>query len=431
MSDRLHFAEGGAHESITAERARQLLEAMLAGFGTLKRVLLIPPDFTRAHAWAGELTVMLYGMLSAGSHVEILPALGTHVPMTAEELAAMFPGIPASAFRVHRWREDLVRLGEVPGELVREVSSGRLDYRIPCEINRLLVEGQWDRIISIGQLVPHEVVGIANQNKNIFVGVGGGETINKTHFLGAVCNMESIMGRARTPVRQVFDYMGSHFTSHLPITYLLTVRAKDGEGRLVTRGLYAGDGGECFRRGAALSREVNLKFLDEPLRKVVVYLDPGEFKSTWLGNKAIYRTRMAIADGGELLVLAPGVETFGEDRGIDALIRKYGYRGTAATLDAVQNNADLKASLSSAAHLIHGSSEGRFRVTYCAGKLSRGEVEGVGFSCGDLAGNLDRYSPARLHDGVNRLADGEEVFYISNPALGLWALRSSFEGETA
>jgi hypothetical protein len=234
------------------------------------------------------------------------------------------------------------------------------------------------------------------------------------------------MGRTDTPVRRVLDYAAERLARHLPIVYVLTVRARDGQGRLVTRGLYAGDDAACFRRGAELCRRVNLDLLPRAPRKVVVYLDPLEYKSTWLGNKAVYRTRMAIADGGELVVLAPGVRTFGEDETIDRLIRRHGYRGTPATLEAVRRQPELAANLSAAAHLIHGSTEGRFTVTYCPGHLTRAEVEGVGFRYGDLASLMGRYAPQRLQDGWNRLADGEEVFAISNPALGLWGTAERF-----
>ena len=421
-----YFAEGSPTSVIDEARAGELLDHMLEQLGPLRRVVIVPPDYTRAHSWAGELTVMLHERLKASAQVEIMPALGTHAPMTAVELDAMFPGIPHEAFRVHDWRRDLVRLGEVPGEFIQEVSEGRLDYTIACEVNRLLVEGAWDRIISVGQLVPHEVAGIANQSKNIFVGTGGADTINKTHFLGAVYGMERMMGRADTPVRRVLDTMTEHFAGDLPISYVLTVRARDTSRRLVTRGLYAGDDAACFMRGAELCRRVNVDLLDEPIREAVVYLDPAEFRSTWLGNKAIYRTRMAMADGGELIILAPGVREFGEDAEIDRLIRAYGYRGTPHTLEMVKAHDELRSNLSAAAHLIHGSSEGRFTITYCPGHLTRDEIESVGFQYANLDGMMERYNPQQLPDGCNTILDGERVFFVSNPGLGLWALRSQF-----
>jgi nickel-dependent lactate racemase len=297
-------------------------------------------------------------------------------------------------------------------------------------VDQLLVNGGHDLILSIGQVVPHEVIGMANYNKNIFVGTGGSEGINKSHYLGAVYGMERIMGRADNPVRRVLNYASEHFAAHLPVVYVLTVVSKNDAGELAIRGLFIGDDAECFERAAELSLRVNFVMMDREIRKAVVYLDPHEFKSTWLGNKSVYRTRMALSDGGELIVLAPGVKEFGEDPGIDALIRKYGYAGTPAVLDAVEKNADLGANLSAAAHLIHGSSEGRFTITYCPGGLTRREVEGVNFLYASPDDMTRKYDPSKLVDGFNTV-DGEEIFYISNPALGLWAYRGRFTEKMA
>jgi nickel-dependent lactate racemase len=436
------LSDGTPHTEIDEARTKVHVQSLLAQLrqrSTLRRVLILPPDMTRLHSWAGFLTCVLYEQLHDKAEVAILPAVGTHLPMTDDELAHMFPGLPRNIFHAHDWRHGVVPLGEVPADLVHQVSEGKLDFSIKVELDRLIVDQQWDAIISVGQLVPHEVIGIANHNKNVFVGAGGSDLINKSHWLGAVYGIERIMGRADTPVRAVLDYASAHLAQHLPIVYLLTVRARRippspllGEGsgvrgELVTRGLYAGDDRGCFEQGAALCRQVNLDRLERAPMKVVVYLDPLEFKSTWLGNKAIYRTRMAIADAGELIVLAPGVRTFGEDATIDRLIRRFGYRGTPTTLAQVRENPELALNLSASAHLIHGSSEGRFTIRYCPGSLSRAEIEGVGFEYGDLAAMTQRYDPQRLRDGWNRLADGEEIYYISNPALGLWGTADRFD----
>ncbi len=423
-----HFAEGSPNAVIDDGRAVALLHSLADRLGRPRRVLIVPPDATRLHSGAGMLTSVLYRRLIDTAELEILPALGTHTAMTAEQRAVMFPDLPASAFRTHDWRHDLVRLGEVPATFIREASEGRVDYPVSCEVNRRLVEGRWDAIISIGQVVPHEVVGIANHNKNILVGLGGPDTIHKTHFLGAVHGMERMMGRTASPVRDVLNYMAQRFLRDLPITYVLTVRAPDPAGGMVTRGLYAGDDESCFLAAADLCRRVNIDQLAAPLRRVVVWLDPLEYHSTWLGNKAIYRTRMALADGGELIILAPGVREFGEDPAIDRLIRRFGYRGTPHTLRMAAEHPELAANLSAAAHLIHGSSEGRFHIRYCPGGLSRNQIEGVGFAFGDLDVLCGRYNPRHLRNGFNTLPDGEEVFFISNPALGLWGLRTRFEG---
>ncbi len=421
----LLFAHGSAETAFTPGEVREALFSSLDRLGGRKRVLAIPPDFTRFHSHSGPLTRLVHAYF--GERLTgILPAIGTHTPMTEAEIGRMFGDTPRGLFRVHDWRQGFTTLGEVPPDFVREVSGGQIDYGIPIQVDDLVAEGGHDLILSIGQIVPHEVIGMAGYNKNIFVGTGGAEGINKTHFLGAVYGMERMMGRADTPVRRVLDYGSEHFARHLPIVYVLTVVGKDERGALALRGLFIGDDAECFRRAAALSLRVNFRLLDAPVRKAVVYLDPSEYRSTWLGNKSIYRTRMALADGAELVVLAPGLAEFGEDAKIDRLIRKYGYAGTPRVLELVRIREDLRESLGTAAHLIHGSTEGRFSVTYCPGSLTREEIEAVNFRYADLKTMRERYDPGHLSDGFNTLADGEEIFYISNPGLGLWATRERF-----
>jgi len=422
----LLFAEGSEEKVFSNEELKASLFKSLERLGKRERVLALPPDFTRFHSHAGLLTSMTYEFFGE-KLVDILPALGTHYAMTENEIDKMFKGVPHNLFRVHNWKSDLVTLGEVPSEFVAEVSENKLNYKWPAQVNKLLVEGGHDLILSLGQVVPHEVVGMANYNKNIFIGTGGAEGINKSHFLGAVFGMERMMGCADTPVRRVLNYASDHFAKHLPIIYVLTVVAKDDSGKLVVRGLFIGDDYECFEKAAELSLKVNFEMLDEPLKKVVVYLDPSEFKSTWLGNKSIYRTRMAIADEGELIVLAPGLKEFGEDPGIDKLIRKYGYVTTPEVLQLVDENEDLQNNLSAAAHLIHGSSEGRFNITYCPGNITKEEIESVNFNYADLDSMMKKYNPQKLKDGFNKMPGGEEIFFISNPALGLWAHKDKFK----
>jgi len=394
--------------------------AALVKIGQRKKILVVPPDFTRFHSRAGDITTLLYNYFRE-SLTDILPALGTHSPMTESEIAEMYKGVPKELFRIHDWRKDVVTVGTVPAEYISELTEGKLNYTWPAQLNRIVKSGGHDLIISVGQVVPHEVVGMANYNKNLFVGTGGPEGINKSHFVGAVYGMERMMGKADTPVRRLLNYASEKFIPDLPVVYIHTVVGRDETGKLVIRGLYIGDDYEVFRLACDLSLKVNFTALDKPLSKTVVYLDPAEFKSTWLGNKSIYRTRMAMADEGELIILAPGLKEFGEDKEIDRLIRKYGYRGTPSTLKAVEKNAELKDNLSAAAHLIHGSSEGRFSITYCPGHLTKQEIESVNFRFGDLKTYMKKYDPSKLKEGYNTLQNGEEIYYISNPAIGLWA----------
>lgn len=420
----LYCSVGSVETDLASRQLDYLLVESLAKLGPRNKVLAVPPDQSRAHSHAGELTGFAWHYY--GDRLKaVLPALGTHTAMRPEQIAQMFGDVPQELFRVHNWRSDIETLGEVPSEFIREQSEGKLSYPWPAQVNRLVAQGGYDLILSIGQVVPHEVIGMANYTKNILVGTGGREGINRSHYLGAVYGMERIMGRAQNPVRKVLNYASDHFLAHLPIVYVLTVVGSREGGGLAVRGLFIGDDAECFNLAAELSLKVNFSMVDEPIQKAVVYLDSHEFHSTWIGNKAIYRTRMALADGAELIILGPGVKEFGEDKGIDRLIRRYGYRGTPATLKAVEADPELASDLSAAAHLIHGSSEGRFKITWCPGELSQEEVESVGYSYGDLKTMMEAYDPRKLRQGVNRV-NGETVFFVGNPGLGLWAHRSRF-----
>lgn len=430
----LYVNRGGETLAISDDELRALVRQTVSaacaavGEASPKRLLLLPPDHTRLNSRAGRITEILWEEYAADCAIDIMPALGTHSAMTDAQLEMMFgTKIPKSAFRVHDWRNGVRTLGTISSAMIQELSKGQLDYEVQVQADNILFD-DYDLILSIGQVVPHEVVGMANYTKNIMVGVGGSDMINKSHFLGAVSGMEQLMGRADSPVRRLFNYGTDTYLSDLPIVYLQTVMARDdATGKMAMRGFFSGMGEDAFLAACKLSVATNLVLLGKPIRKAVVFLDPDEFKSTWLGNKAVYRTRMAIADDGDLIILAPGLKEFGEDPQIDKLIRKYGYKGTPNTLKAVRENQDMRDNLGAAAHLIHGSSEGRFRITYCPGPgVTEAEIRQVGFEYGDLAKMTERYNPATLKDGYNTLPDGEEVFYISNPALGLWALKEKF-----
>ena len=421
--------------SLYSERPEGLLDselyealdlAILSQKDRLRKVLLLPPDFTRFHSGAGKIANHLYHVLKDTCQVDVMPTLGTHVPMTDEEIRQMYGDIPLERFIVHNWREDVVKLGEVPQEYVTEVSEGLVNEAIPVEVNRLVVDPSYDLVLSIGQVVPHEVVGMANYGKNLFVGCGGKDMINIVHMLGAFYGLERLMGRDFSPVRKVFDYAEEHFLQKVPLCYILTVTTAP-KGEIQMHGLFIGRERRAFEEAVALAQQTNMIFVDKPMKKCVVLLDEHEFKTTWVGNKAVYRTRMAIADGGELVILAPGVERFGEDMGIDAIIRKYGYCGRENVLRLVKENRDLQENLGAAAHLIHGSSDGRFSITYCTQKVPEEEIRQVHFNWAPYAETVKRYNPETLSDGWNTLPDGEEIYFVRNPALGLWASRDRFE----
>ena len=420
------FKTASVEEGLTPEEIKAALLESLEG-RDVKNALILPPDFTRFHSNAGYITNVYYHALTErGASVDILPALGTHVPVTPEQSAAMYGDVPYERLIPHNWRTDVVRLGEVPAEFLEEVTEGIWRDPVSEQVNRLIMDEKYDLIISPGQVVPHEVIGMANHAKNIFVGVGGSDMINKSHMVGAVYGMERMMGKDHTPVRKVFDYGMEHFLKDRPILFALTVTTAPG-GNIRTHGLFIGEGRKCLEEAIKLAQEKNIDFVETGIKKCVVYLDPSEFHSTWLGNKAVYRTRMAMADGGELIILAPGIVRFGEDDLVDELIRKYGYRGRVRILEEFNKpeNQDLRDNMGAAAHLIHGSSDDRFTITYAVEKISQEEIAGVGFQSASYQELVKKYDPTKLNYGYNTV-DGEEIYFIPNPALGLWINREKF-----
>lgn len=423
------YLKAANENGLSPEEIRGALLRSLEG-KNLHRVLIIPPDFTRFHSNAGFITNVYYHALTErGCRVDILPALGTHTPVTREQAEAMFGDVPFEKFLVHNWRTDVIRLGEVPGDYISSITDGLWKDPVSVEINRRIMDPAYDLIISPGQVVPHEVIGMSNHAKNLFVGVGGSDMINKSHMIGAVYGMERMMGRDNTPVRKIFDYGMEHYLKDRPILFALTVTTAPG-GKIRTHGLFLGEGRECLTQAVKLAQEKNIDFVEHGLRKCVVYLNPEEFKSTWLGNKAVYRTRMAMADGGDLVILAPGIRQFGEDAQVDRLIRKYGYRGRLRTLEEFNKpeNQDLRDNMGAAAHLIHGSSDGRFRITYAVRSISKQEIADVGFLAADYNELSVKYNPETLRYGYNTMPDGEEIYFIPNPALGLWINHEKFKG---
>lgn len=406
---------------ISFEEIEKAMDKLLKQYDNLKKVLIIPPDFTRCFSMAGEITQILYKKLSPSTTVHVMPALGTHMPLNEEEHKKMFGDVvPKEAILVHHWQTDTISIGSVPKEYVEEISEGLYSTEIEVEVNEKLINGGYDLILSIGQVVPHEVVGMANYSKNIFVGVGGRQMINKSHMLSAICGMEKALGAADTPARKVFDYGQEHFLKDLPLIYIQTVTTLKEED-IILNGLYIGRSRTPFEKAVNLSSKLNICHVERRTKKMVTYLDPDELKTTWVGNKGVYRTRMAIEDGGELIVLAPGVKAFGENEEMDNMTRKYGYKGRDYILKLF-NEGKFGNKVMSAAHLIQGSSDGRFTITYATRpeNLSKEEINSVGYEWMDYEEAAKLYNPDTLKEGWNILENGEEIYFVKTPALGLW-----------
>jgi nickel-dependent lactate racemase len=415
----LYFSRGGKNLTLGMQDFLEAISTTLEKLPAVRKVLAVPPDHTRMDSQAGP--IMHAALKVLGKKLtDVMPALGTHSAMNEEELTKMYGDFPRDLIRVHHYRTDVDTLGYVESDFVREVTEGYYDKPWPAQVNKMISQGDHDLILSIGQVVPHEVIGMANYTKNIFVGTGGSDGIDGSHYLSALYGMERVMGRCETPLRKILNRAADLFLTHRPVVYVLTVVESTPDRGPVVRGLYVGDDHTVFYTAGELAAQVNCFRIPEAPKKMVVWMDPSKYKKTWVANKAIYRTRMAIATGGKLVVIAPGVEKFGEHEDVDSLIRRYGYRTTPQVMDLVAKNPDLAANLSTAAHLIHGSTEERFEVEYCPGKLTRKEIESVGYGYGESKTAIAEYRIDECQDGWNTSRSGERFYFISNPGLGLW-----------
>jgi nickel-dependent lactate racemase len=408
--------------------ALRLLDEARGRIGNeLRRVLLLPPDLTRAHSGSGKITETLYNALAPHCDVHVFPTLGQHVPHTAEQNRWVFGSIPNERIHVHDWIGGVTRVGVIPGEMVAKSTGGVADWDIPVDLNRSLMSEKWDLIINIGHVVPHEVLGFANHNKNYFIGLGGKETICASHLAAAIYGIENNLGKLVTPLRSCFNWAEQEFLGHLPDVYFQVVMKRSPDNRLVTCGVYVGDDLETYLMAVRASNKENITIMEKPVSRAVAVMQADEFHSTWVANKAVYRTRMALADGADLLIIAPGLKRFGEQESVDRLIRKYGYRGTPYTLKQYKENSDLLELAHAAAHLIHGSSEGRFTISYAPGHLTKNEIEQVNYRYVALDEALAKYPSAKMNEGWNIMPDGEEIFFISTPSSGLWATQSRLD----
>jgi nickel-dependent lactate racemase len=406
-----------------------LLESAGQLLGDAQRVLIVPPDFTRLHSFAGEIVNLI--MASFGDRVAgVLPATGTHRPMTREEISTMYGFVPTELIRERDWRRSAVRVGELSASEVREVTAGLLDESVPIEIDRALLDPSVDLILSLSQVVPHEVVGLSGHAKNLLVGAGGPSMVNVSHYLGALVGIEEVLGRIATLPRELLERaMDRAMRSLRRVSYLHVVVGADPDRptRRTPIGWYGGEDRAPFRLAARHAQRENITVLQEPVDRAVVFVDPQVYQSTWLANKAIYRTRMAIRDGGELIVVAPGVSHFGEDSKADALIRRIGYRGRDYALGRMAVDPELAGERSVVAHSLHGSSEGRFTIAYAATQLTKDELQSVGFE----AAPVDRWSRYFFGDthpmGVHEI-EGVTTLFVDDPGQGLWMSRDRAQG---
>lgn len=351
---------------------REALEVVQPG----ERVLAIIPDKTRDDNT--DLLFPIANKFLTERGVECFDALvaqGTHPPMTEPQKLAKI-GVDRFSGRIfdHSWdrADEIVTLGELSAETVSALTNGLIDHAVPVTINKLLAAGVYDTVLVFGATVPHEVAGFAGGAKYFFPGVAGPEVTHTTHWLGALAGIENTIGQVETPTRKLIEAAADFIPAR--IISLNTVVSRDAAGRLVTYALFAGEIRESFRRAAAVSREVHIRYTGRKYQRVIALLDP-HYDELWVGGKASYKLGAIIEDGGELIIYAPHLTKISETHG--ALIEKYGYAPLESVRDMLGVSQELRENLCIAAHLAHVAYAGRvdaegrivprFRITMATG----------------------------------------------------------------
>ena len=335
-----------------------IVHEALNGIQRDERVLAIIPDKTR-----DDNTDLLFPIANeflkrrGVATLDVLVAQGTHPAMSeAQKLAKIGLAVFAGKLFDHHWDrpDELTILGELSADKVSELTGGLVDEAVPVSINKLLAPGVYDTVLVFGATVPHEVAGFAGGAKYFFPGVAGPELTHKTHWLGALAQIENIIGHVETPTRRLIEAAAELIAAR--VISLNSVVSRDANGELVTYALFTGDIREAFRSAAEVSRRVHIRYLDRKYRKVVALLDP-HYDEMWVGGKASYKLGAIVEDGGELIIYAPHLTKISETHG--ALIEKYGYAPLESVRDMLGASAELRENLCIAAHLAHVAYAGR------------------------------------------------------------------------
>ncbi|HEY8412429.1 MAG TPA: lactate racemase domain-containing protein [Pyrinomonadaceae bacterium] len=366
------LTSSGLDVAALTEIIHQALDVVQPG----EHVLAIIPDKTRDDNTHLLFPVAAEFLARRGvASFDALVAQGTHPPMSESQKRAKIGAADfAGHLYDHRWDEpdELITLGELNAETVRQLTGGLIDRAVPVSINKLLAPGIYDTVLVFGATVPHEVAGFAGGAKYFFPGVAGPELTHTTHWLGALAGIENIIGQVDTPTRSLIEAAADLIPAR--IISLNTVVSREGDGELMTYALFTGDIREAFRRAAAVSREVHIRYTGRKYKRVIALLDP-HYDELWVGGKASYKLGAIIEEGGELIVYAPHLTKLSETHG--ALIEKYGYAPLESVRDMLGVSEELRENLCIAAHLAHVAYAGRldehgkvvprYRITMASG----------------------------------------------------------------
>jgi nickel-dependent lactate racemase len=405
---------------LSAERVREICAAFVRREGLAgRKVLAVIPDHTRSgplHMVIGP----LYDLLATGpGRFDALVALGTHPPMSEEAIdrrLGLRPGERAVRYPLlrvfnHRWQNpDALRTaGTIPAERIAELSHGMMNAPVVITVNRLAFE--YDTLLIVGPVFPHEVVGFSGGNKYLFPGIAGREIIDLFHWLGALITSPVIIGTKHTPVRAVVDAAAAL----LPVRRLCLAMVVDGHS---LAGLHAGTPEEAWSAAADQSARVHIRLHGHPYRSVLSSA-PAMYDDLWVGAKAAYKLEPVVAEGGELIVHAPHIREISVTHG--AMIERIGYHVRDYFLAQMDRFRDVPGGV--LAHSTHvkgvGTYEGGVEKPRITVVLATGIPEAV---CRRI--NLGYRDPATIDPADWQGKDDEGLLHVAKAGEVLHRLRN-------
>lgn len=273
-----------------------------------KRILVLTPDTTRTCPLPLMIRLLHKSIANSAARVDYMVALGTHTPLSDEAILKLY-GVSAeeketvfknSRFLNHRWDLDdtLKRIGWIEEDEIEQLSAGRLRERVPVDINRAVFD--YDLIVVLGPVFPHEVVGFSGGAKYLFPGISGGEFLHSFHWLGAVVTCPGTIGLKNTPVREVINRAMRLVDVEVKCLAMVVKNQEE------LYGLYAGDYKEAWSQAADLSAKVHIIVKDRPFHTVFGVCPP-MYDEIWTGGKVMYKLEQVVADGGRLIIYAPHI----------------------------------------------------------------------------------------------------------------------------
>lgn len=401
-------------ESIALEAVTDLVAQVAASFSG-ERLLLIVPDQTRTAPIGRIFRALHEAAVAHCPAFDVMIALGTHPPMSERAICERLDIDPAERqtrygtvrFFNHEWAntDALTRIGTIPAEEIHELSGGLFSMEVAVTLNRRLLE--YDRVVIIGPVFPHEVVGCSGGNKYLFPGVSGPEVLNFFHWLGAVITNPMIIGNKQTPVRQVVD----RAASMVPVEKSCFSLVVDGDD---LAGLFVGTPEEAWSQAADLSRERHIVRKARPFQ-TVLSCAPLMYDELWVGGKCMYKLEPVVEDGGELIIYAPHIKEISSTHG--ARILEIGYHCRDYFLKQWDRFKDYPWGV--LAHSTHvrgigtfedGIEQDRIRVTLATG-IDRTTCEAINLGYRDPASIRPEDFSGREEEGILHVPKAGETLY--------------------